>query len=100
MTGGELMAVVGFILMLFGAVSAAFWRMWGLIKDAGEKGERAQRDLADHKLHVATTYVTKQGQAEQTAQLLRAIENIGNRIDSISERLDRAFERPARTPPP
>jgi hypothetical protein len=29
---------------------------------------------------------------EQTTQLLRAIEGVGNRIDSMNERLDRAFE--------
>lgn len=85
---------LGIALTIFGLISGAFWRMWALIKEAGEKGEQAQRDLAEHKIFVATNYVTKQGQAEQTAQLLRAIENIGNRIDSISERIDRAFERP------
>ncbi|HEU4984679.1 MAG TPA: hypothetical protein VFT58_03480 [Nitrososphaera sp.] len=88
------MAVVGFIVMLFGALSAAFWRMWSLISEAGEKGEQAQRDLAAHKLHVSENYATKAGMAEQTAQLLRAIEGVGSRIDGLHERLDRAFERP------
>ncbi|WP_245272478.1 hypothetical protein [Mesorhizobium sp. LSHC414A00] len=87
------MTATGFIVMLLGAVSAAFWRMWGLIKDAGEKGEEAQRSLAAHKLHAAETFATKAGMQEQTAQLLRAIEGVGNRIDGLHERLDRAFER-------
>ena len=32
--------------------------------------------------------------AEQTAQLLRAIEGVGNRIDGLHERLDRLYENP------
>lgn len=97
MTGPEIMAVVLFGLAIFGALTGAFWRMWGLIKEAGEKGDKAQRDLADYKTLVATTYATKAGMQEQTAQLLRAIEGVGNRIDGLHERLDRAFER---TPAP
>lgn len=98
MTGAELMAAIGFGVMLLGTVFGAFWRMWGLIKEAGEKGEQAQRDLAAHKVHAAEVFATKQGMQEQTAQIMRAIENIGHRIDGISERLDRAFEnRPTRT---
>ncbi|MGO4841111.1 hypothetical protein AB4144_53545, partial [Rhizobiaceae sp. 2RAB30] len=37
---------------------------------------------------------TKQGMQEQTAQLIRAIEGVGSRIDGLHERLDRAFDRP------
>lgn len=92
------MAAVGFGVMVFGAISAGFWRMWGLIKEAGEKGEKAQRDLAAHKLHVSETYSTKAGMQEQTAAIMRAIEGVAGRIDGLHERLDRAFEqRSART---
>lgn len=91
------MAVVVFGLTIFGAVSAGFWRMWSLIQDARSPGEIAQRDLAAYKTHAAETFATKAGMQEQTAQLLRAIEGVGNRIDGLHERLDRVFERqPAR----
>lgn len=93
MTGGEIMAVVVFGLTLFGAVTTAFWRMWGLIKDAGGKGETAQRELLDHKLHVAETYVTKAGLSEQTASLMKAIDSVGAKIDYTNGRLD-AFMQP------
>jgi len=34
---------------------------------------------------------------EQTAQIMRVIEGVGNRIDGLGERLDRLYEaRPAR----
>jgi hypothetical protein len=35
----------------------------------------------------------KGGMQEHTAQLLRAIEGVGNRTDGLHERLDTAFER-------
>src|SRR5262249_15620894 len=40
----------------------------------------------------AETYVTKAGMQEQTTQIMKAIEGVGNRIDKLHERLDRAFE--------
>lgn len=96
MTADQIMAAVAFGITVIGFIFGAFWKMWGLIKEAGEKGDKAQRDLAAHKLHAAETFATKAGMQEQTAQLLRAIEGVGNRIDGLHERLDRAFERPAR----
>ena len=98
MTPAEIMAAVMFGLAIFGALTGAFWRMWGLIKEAAEKGEQAQRDLAAHKLHAAETFATKQGMQEQTTQLLRAIEGVVGRIDGLSERLDNIIlQRPTRT---
>jgi hypothetical protein len=94
MSADQIMAAVAFGILVFGAVSGGFWKMWGLIKEAGAQGLKAQQDLAAHKLHAAETFATKQGMQEQTAQLLRAIEGVGNRIDGLHERLDRVFERP------
>lgn len=104
MTGAEIMAVVGFFIML----SGAGWRVWarveGRVKVAedradrvAERAEKVAADLAAHNLQAAETFATKAGMQEQTAQLLRAIEGVGNRIDGLHERLDKAFERTART---
>ncbi len=100
MTGTEIMAVVGFMVMLAGAG----WRVWARVeakvKVAEDKAEKIQErsdkvaaDLAAFRVHSAETFATKAGLQEQTAQLLRAIEGIGNRIDGVHERLDRAFEQ-------
>lgn len=100
MSGAEIMAVVGFMLMLAGAG----WRVWARVeakvKVAEDKAERVQErsdkvaaDLASFRVHSAETFATKAGLQESTAQLLRAIEGIGNRIDGVHERLDRAFEQ-------
>ncbi|MBX4992881.1 hypothetical protein ABID08_002051 [Rhizobium binae] len=92
MTGPEIMAVVGFFVMLAGAG----WRVWtrveAKVKVAEDKADKNTADLAAYKLHAAETFATKTSQAEQTAQLLRAIEGVGSRIDGVHERLDRLYE--------
>ncbi|MDW9500279.1 hypothetical protein CN198_19020 [Sinorhizobium meliloti] len=86
MTGAEIMYAVGFFVGLFGAI-------FGVWKYVDGKIGAVRDELAAHKLHVAESYVTKAGMQEQTAQIMRAIEGVGSRIDAISERLDRVFEQ-------
>ncbi len=93
MTGPEIMAVVGFIVMLFGAVSGVWWRIEGKVRSAEDKATKVAEDLAAHRLHTSEVYATKAGMQEQTAQIMRAIEGVGNRIDGVHERLDRVFEQ-------
>lgn len=81
MTPAEIMAAVGFMLMVFGAIG----RFWFQLNNGLEKG---RADLSDYKLHVAETYVTKAGMSEQTAQLMKAIDNVGSKIDRTNDRLD------------
>lgn len=45
-------------------------------------------DLAKYKLHIAETYVTKAGMSEQTAQIMKAIDGVGVKIDRTNDRLD------------
>lgn len=87
------MKVVLFFLTVAGSGWAIWWRIEGKAKAAEDKASKVAEDLAEFKLRVSETYATKQGMQEQTTQLLRAIEGVGNRIDSVHERLDRAFER-------
>lgn len=79
---------IGIALAILAAITGAFWRIWGLIKEAGDEGRGAKDDLAAHKLHVAETYVTKAGMSEQTAQIMKAIDGVGTKIDRTNERLD------------
>lgn len=104
MTGPEIMYAVGFFIAVFGF----FFGLWryvdskiGKVRDDAQAGigavtavaSLAREELAAHKLHAAETFATKAGMQEQTAQLLRAIEGVSNRIESMNERLDRAFEK-------
>lgn len=79
MTGG--IELVYLLLALAGAGGGAYWK-WG-----GQIG-KVRDDLAAHKLHVAETYVTKAGMSEQTAQIMKAIDGVGMKIDRTNERLD------------
>lgn len=100
---GAIAAAIVFFLTVSGAMWGIWWRIEGKVdaarKDAVSMANTAQAaalfaqaQLADYKTHVAEHYATKAGMQEQTAQLLRAIEGVGNRIDGLHERLDRAFE--------
>lgn len=108
MSGGELMAVIGFFIAVSGALWGVWWRVEGKIKESRQDAmvaasaaqahaALAREELAAHKLHVAQQYVTKEGMQEQTEHLLKAIEGIGNKLDRTNERLDRVFEQPARS---
>lgn len=108
MTGQELMYVVGFFVMLSGALWGIWWRVEGKVDKAKAEASLlasaanalatlTRQELADHKLHTAETYVTKAGMQEQTTQIMRAIEGVGNRIDGVHERLDRLYENQPRT---
>lgn len=104
------MYAVLFFASISGALWAVWWRIEGKVERAKEEALRradaaqaradaVAMELAAHRLHSAEVFATKQGMQEQTAQLLRAIEGVGNRIDGMNERLDRAFEHP-HVPPP
>lgn len=91
--------IIAMFLALGGAVAGGFWRIWALIdsakKDALLRAEAgialaslARDELSAHKLHVAETYTTKQSLAEQTQQIMRAIESLGDKIDRMDGRID------------
>lgn len=83
---------VGIALAIFAALSGVFWKMYDMIQKAGEKGEEAQRGLAAHKLHVAETYITKQGMRETTEQIMDAISGVKTAVDGLTLRVDRVVE--------
>lgn len=107
MTGAELMAVVGFFVMLSGALWGVWWKIDAQMKAARTEAmvraeaayalaTMARQEVSDLRLHTAEVYATKQGMHEQTGQLLRAIESVASRIDGLSERLDNIIlQRPS-----
>ena len=78
MTPAEIMAAVGFMIMVFGAIG----RFWFQLNNGLEKG---RADLAAHKLHIAETYVTKAGMSEQTAQIMKAIDGVGGESSEVDD---------------
>lgn len=68
---------VGIALAIFAALSGVFWKMY---------------DMAAHKLHVAETYITKQGMRETTEQIMDAISGVKTAVDGLTLRVDRVVE--------
>ncbi|WP_457578973.1 hypothetical protein [Ensifer adhaerens] len=90
---GDWLSYIGPFVGLAGLILTIWWKVEGKISAQGDKAEKAITDLAAYKLHVSETFATKAGLQEQTAQLLRAIEGVGNRIEGLTERMDRVFEQ-------
>jgi hypothetical protein len=87
--------LVGFIIMVFGAVSGVWWRIESKVKVAEDKADKAAADLALHKLHVAESYVSKQGLRETHEQLMAAIGGVKDAVDKMTLRVDRIVESQA-----
>ena len=107
----EHVATVGGFLVAFAGLCFAVWKFVGnRIDKVAEAStiangavrielDRTKEDLADHKLHVAQTYTTKAGMAEQTAQIMKALDGVSNKIDYTNQRLDAwTSPRATRTP--
>lgn len=96
-------SLVLFMLTVFGAIGGVWKYIDSKIKEASKEAGTAisaasalatltRQELQEHKLHTAETYVTKAGMQEQTNQIMRSIEAIGDKIDKVNERIDRVFE--------
>lgn len=103
MSGPELMTVVGFGVMLLGAIWGVWWKIDGAIQRAKSDALQAAQlasaktdvlasSLAEHRLHVAEVYVSKQGLREQTEQIMAAIKGVSDTLAHVTERLDRVIE--------
>ena len=78
------------VLTILGAVSAVWW----LVADARAALEEIRKntdDLAAYRTHVAEQYVTKSGMAEQTAQIMSAINGVSGKLDHLSGRIDALY---------
>ncbi|ASW06324.1 hypothetical protein CKA34_10800 [Rhizobium sp. 11515TR] len=74
------------VIAIGGLIGTAFvvWRFFKSEVDKVEtKVAATTKELADYKTHVAETYISKAGHRETTDQILRAIEGLGGRIDSL-----------------
>jgi hypothetical protein len=79
--------LIYFVLAVLGAAGGIYWRWGGAIG-------KVRDDLASHKLHVAETYVSKQGHRESTDLLMGAITEVKSAIDGTNQRIDRMLDQP------
>ncbi|WP_414123965.1 hypothetical protein [Rhizobium sp. BR 317] len=101
------MKYVGFFLMLAGSGWGIWWKIYAQVEkvrtdtlkeiDALREADQEMRDeLAEHKLHTAETYITKQGLRETTDQIMGAISGVKTAIDNMTLRVDRVVENQAK----
>ena len=89
--------MVLFGLAVFTAMGGAFWKIWGLIDSAKSAAAKAREEVADLRIHVAETYVSKAGHRESTEQIMDAINQVRDSINGIVARMDRFVDnQPAR----
>lgn len=73
---GKLRAFVGEISLIVGVCFSIWWKLDAKIR-------AVEKELSDTKLHMAESYISKAGHRETTDQILRAIEGLSSRIDSL-----------------
>lgn len=99
---------VTFLLVVIASVGGLWWRIEAAIgkakaealkqaSAAGALATLAQSQLAEHKLHVAESYITKAGLRETTEQVIAAVNGVRDDVHSLNERMDRIIEN--RQPP-
>jgi hypothetical protein len=103
MTGAEIMYAVGFFVSLFLAIFGVWKYLDGKLgavraeasaqaSSATALASLAREELAAHRLHVAETYITKQGMREATESIMEAISGVKQAVDHMTVRVDRIVE--------
>ncbi len=101
------------VVMFFLTVAGSGWAIWWKIDAKVEKVkteatakidklnadlQESKEDLAEHKLHTAETYITKQGLRETTEQIMGAINGVKAAVENMTLRVDRIVENQNKAP--
>ena len=110
MSQPELFSLVGFVVLIISAVTGAWWRVEGKVKEAKESAYHktdeaktmasaaaataslAREELQNYKTHVAETYISKAGHRETTEQIMGAISSVKAAVEGTNQRIDRLFD--------
>lgn len=95
--------LVGFVILIIGFVTGAWVRIEAIVNRArseamtaaamaANRADVTAAALAEHRLHVSETYVSKVGLREQTERIMGAIEGVGGQVSHLNERIDRVIE--------
>ncbi|NKJ03155.1 hypothetical protein [Rhizobium sp. SG741] len=86
------MKVVGFFIMVAGSGWGIWWKIDAKVEKVKTETTVLREDLAEHKLHTAEKYITKEGLRETTEQIMGAIGGVKTAIDNMTLRVDRVVE--------
>lgn len=70
------------------SVAAAKSEAGGQVNAAAALASLTQVQLAEHKLHVAETYITKAGMRETRDEIMSGIKGLGERQEAMNQRMD------------
>lgn len=99
MSGAEIMGVILFGVSILGALFG-WWRyVESKITKAADKADKVAEDLAEHKLHIAQTYITKAGMRETRDEIMEAIHGVKTAVDHMALRVDRVVENQSKPRP-
>lgn len=95
MEAAEILKYVLGLLQLL--VTAWCWHIYSQLGKAQEASDKVEKELSDHKLHTAETYMTKTELSRAFDAINRSIETLGQsiaqRFDKMDEKLDRKADR-------
>lgn len=86
------MKVVLFFLTVAGSGWAIWWKIDAKVEKVKTETTALRDDLAEHKLHTAEKYITKEGLRETTEQIMGGIGGLKTAIDNMTLRVDRVVE--------
>jgi hypothetical protein len=96
MTPEQIMGAIAFFVLVSGALWGIWWRIEGKVKGAEDKADKALTQIADHRLHVAETYITKAGMREVKEEIMDAIQGVKGAVDHLGGRIDSMYSGPPR----
>lgn len=99
--------MVVFFLTVVGALAGVWWRIEAQINKAKSelsttlgaveaKASLTAVQLAEYKIHVAETYISKSGHRDANQHVMDALADMKSAIDGINTRIDRVLTPPRR----
>lgn len=103
--------LVVFILAILGALGGVWARIETIVSrarseallaanTAASRADVVAAGLSDLRLHVAQSYVSKEGLREQMSQLVDLVRDVQNDVGQVNSRLDRVIEGRSRSAHP
>ncbi|MEQ1956026.1 hypothetical protein [Mesorhizobium sp. CN2-181] len=103
-----------FVIFILGVVAGAWWRVEGAIKVAKDEAKKDAEaaatkaeaavglhnmlsiQLAEHKLHVAETYITKAGLREFRDEVMTGVRELKGSVSTLHQRIDQILHEKGR----
>lgn len=99
MTPEQIMAAIGFFILVSGVLWGIWWKVEAKVRNAEDKADSAITKVAELRLHVAETYITKAGMREVKDEIMEAIHGVKASVDHLGGRIDGIYQQNA-TPRP